>query len=475
MVDALNPRFVPWIEVCVADVYFDITDLIAYASAHATVSGIQRVAVRLLTELAQARHAENSWCVAVDPAGRGAIRWRLTDTNAGIENDLGNFTRLADGVSGGSHRNAVRRRLNQLGLRGWKRAIAKVGLHSQLLLDSRTVTEPLPGTHLLRLPQEATFVILGAAWNHSCVSEFAADHARRGGRVVQCMYDLIPTIHPEYFEEPLVESFSQHLSRATEYVSDFICISQHTREDLDSHLRARGLRLPCTVVPLAHEFHGYARNSRGCQPDDKTLLAFGSPGREFMLCVGTLEVRKNGIALLEAWLRLRSQLGEATPHLLFCGRRGWKADRFFDLLGSDAWLKNRVHIVSGARDSDIAYLHERSLCSIYPSLYEGWGLPVGEAAWFGRTCITSKESSLPEVCGPLFDYIDPRSPDDIVDRVCRTVIDRDQLRRRERLIGAAKLRTWREVANNFDQAVRGANGETLRLERFRSGQLRRAA
>ncbi len=458
-----------------ADLYLDITDLITYASAHTTVSGIQRVEIRMLTELAQAPRAENSWCVAVDPAGRGAIKWRLTDINAGSKHDLGIFPRLADGIAGRDRRNAVRRRLNHLGLRGLRRAIGKVGIYSQLLLDRSTVEEPMPGTHLFRLPEEATFVILGAGWNHSSVANFATDHARRGGRVVQCVYDLIPIMHPEYFEEPLAKSFSRHLSRATEYVSDFICISRHTQKDLDSYLRDRGLRLPSTVVPLAHEFHGYPRNARGCQPDDKDLLAFGSPHREFVLCVGTLEVRKNGMALLEAWLRLRSQLGEATPHLLLCGRRGWKVDGFFDLLQSDDWLKNRVRVVSGARDHDIAYLHERSLCSIYPSLYEGWGLPVGEAAWFGRTCITSKESSLPEVCGPLVDYVDPRSPTDIADLVCRTVVDREQLHRRERLIGAARLRTWRGVASDFDQVVHESDREPVRLERFRSCQLRRVA
>jgi len=178
---------------------------------------------------------------------------------------------------------------------------------------------------------------------------------------------------------------------------------------------------------------------------------------------------------LEAWLHLRSQLGEATPHLVFCGRRGWKVDRFFELLGSHDWLKTRVHIVSDAKDSDIAYLHERSLCSIYPSLYEGWGLPVGEAAWFGRTCITSQESSLPEVCGILADYVDPRSPDDIAAKVRRVVADRERLQQRERLLGSVRLRTWREVAGEFHEALRGADSGFVEPARSRTIQLRQAA
>lgn len=475
MVDALNPRFMPWIEVRVADIYFDISDLIAYASAHATVSGIQRVQIRLLSELARAPRAENTWCVAVHPQGRGRVAWRLADIGADIEHDLRIFHRLADGIAGRGRRNVVRRHVNQLGLRGWRRAIHKVGAYSRLLLDTATGVVPAHGMHLSHLPQEATLVILGAGWNDPCAAAFAADHAGRGGRVVQCVYDLIPIMYPTYFDTSLAQSFSRHLSQAVGYASEFVCISQRTQDDLHAYLRDRNLRLPSTVVPLAHEFHGHPRNARGCQPDDGTLLAFGSRGREFVLCVGTLEIRKNGMALLEAWLRLRSQLGDATPHLIFCGRRGWKVDPFFDLLQRDEWLKHRVRIISGAHDNDIAYLHEQSLCSVYPSLYEGWGLPVGEAAWFGRTCITSKESSLPEVCGPLVDYVDPRNPRDIAGRVCHAVLDRGRLRRRERLISAARLRTWREVASDFHQVVHGADGATIHLDRFRSSHLRRAA
>lgn len=159
---------------------------------------------------------------------------------------------------------------------------------------------------------------------------------------------------------------------------------------------AAATRVLCTGVP---------RLSTKCPrlPADERLMAFCSHERPFLLCVGTLEVRKNGIALLKAWQRLRASLGDATPHLVFSGRRGWKIDPFFSLLNSDPWLRSQVSLIADASDADIAFLHERSLCSIYPSLYEGWGLPVGEAAWFGRTCITSRESSLPEVCGRLPD------------------------------------------------------------------------
>lgn len=459
-----------------ADLYFDITDLIAYASVHATVSGIQRVEIRLLTELSRAVHSEGCRCVAVDPSGRGLTVWRLSDIVAGIEHEgVGIFARLADQLADGSRRHVVRRRLNQLGLRGWRRAVGKIGLHARMLFETAAPAAGIAGTHLQSLPRDATFVVLGAGWNQPRIADVAAAHGRSGGRVVQCVYDLIPIVRPEYFNDGLVRAFSQYLARAAEHVSEFVCISRHTQHDLERYLGDRGRRTPSAVVQLAHEFHGFGRNARGCRPDDDSLRDFGGPDREFLLNVGTLEIRKNGLALLEAWLRLRDRLGEATPHLVLCGRRGWKVDRFFNLLESHAWLQGRVHILSSATDNDIAYLHERSLCSIYPSLYEGWGLPIGEAAWFGRTCITAANSSLPEVCGLLADYVDPHDPDDIAEQVLRNVVDRERLRSREKLLESVRLRTWRQVAGEVHGILHGADSRLEGVAASPTIQFRRAA
>ncbi len=462
-----------------AETFFDITDLLAYLAAHGGVTGIQRVEARLLAILARKPEATGAWCVAADPAGRGYLAWPLGEVFPAAASDaVTALTGLVEEPSRGSlpSRAAVRRHLNRIGARGWRRAAGKAGIYSRALLSPsslerhglRPVADALPAPaarSLASLPRDGTLVLLGAGWNDLAVTVAASRHARAGGRVVHWVHDLIPLVRPEFFEDELRELFARHFTTALDYTSEFICISRHTQSDLEALLESHGHRIRSTVVPLAHEFADFARNARGCRPNDPGLERWGGPGRGFLLCVGTLEVRKNGVALLQAWLRLREQLGEATPHLLFCGRRGWRTEPFFELLDRHRWLRQKVHILPGADDADLAALHERSLASIYPSLYEGWGLPVGEAAWFGRVCITSAESSLPEVCGSLADYVDPRSPEAIAGAVRRIATDTSWRAWRERLIAAAPLRTWADVADDFQAVLMEAGTAAVKTRR----------
>jgi len=450
----------------VAETYYDITDLIAYVASHGGVTGIQRVEFRLLSELAESAEARRDWCLAAAPDGRGYRAWPLTDIFSGELDPIEVLARLADGAVPGRwpSRRGIRRHLNRRGVRGWRRITGKLEIYARAVLRPGSLEQrgliapPTPssastGVCLPDLPRDATLVLLGAGWNDLAVTVAARRHARAGGRVMHLVYDLIPLVRPDYFHEELQAAFARHFAEAATYASGFVCISRHTQADLNAFLADRGRSISATVVPLAHEFGSYPRNARGCQPHDRRLLALGSSGRPFFLCVGTLEIRKNGAALLDAWLRLRPLLGDATPNLVFCGRRGWKVEPFFNLLAEHAWLRDRVRLLPAADDADLAYLHEHSIGSIYPSLYEGWGLPVGEAAWFGRTCITSRSSSLPEVCGLLAEYVDPRSPAEITAAVLRTATESDWRAWRERLIAAAPLRTWRDVASEFRGVV----------------------
>lgn len=447
--------------------YFDITDLLSYLTAHETVTGIQRVQVRLLGELARMPTSAAAWCVAFDPAGRGCRAWRLHDI---LGHDAGDHVRilmrLADGPPGRwwPSRGEVRRHLNRLEIRGWRRGALKLGLYAGAVVapasrererqrhcvDAPPLPPPL---HLDELPGQASLVFLGAGWRHPALTNAIRAHARRGGRIVHCVHDLIPLVEPRYFAEKSCMEFGRYMAAVADHATEFVCVSRHTQADLHIFLANRGRQVRSTVVPLAHEFARYPRNVRGCRPSDPRLLDLGALSQPFLLCVGTLEVRKNGGAVLDALLRLRSELGEATPHVVFCGRRGWKNDLFFKRLAEHPWLQERVHLIHGADDHDMAYLHEQSLASIYPSLYEGWGLPVGEAAWFGRLCVTSQASSLPEVCGDLAEYVDPENTEAVAAAVRKVAIDHAWRDRRERAIATAPLRTWRDVAADFHDAV----------------------
>ena len=294
-------------------------------------------------------------------------------------------------------------------------------------------------------------VMIGTNWNTSPVEDLARRHSKRGGRVSQVIYDLIPFRYPQYCVDSLSKKFNVFLNRSRSFASQYICISEATKNDLLDYLSQFDGDVPVQVWPLAHEFEGYQRNEKYLE----------SPGQEFLekiqlpfvLCVGTIEVRKNGLALLKVWQQLLKELGDKTPQLVFAGKYGWKIEPFKKLLQEDVSLQQAVTIIPQATDADLATLYQKCLFFVYPSLAEGWGLPVGEAAWFGKYSVVSSSSSLPEVCGELVDYVDPSNITEITQSIKRTILDEDYRKQREKNIARASLRTWKDVASHLHELI----------------------
>ena len=309
----------------------------------------------------------------------------------------------------------------------------------------------VPLTPVDRLSPEATLVVLGASWNHPRLEAFTKAHAQAGGDVVQMVYDLIPIVAPQFFNRRSRDRFSDWMTRISAYTRRYLCISEWTASDLRRFLGEQSEAVQIRAVPLAHEMFGFARNDRATALTDALREVTTKP---YVLCVGTLEVRKNGTALLDAWMHLISELGEATPRLVFAGRMGWLMDEFNARLTAHPELRDVVRIVESPSDTELAALYQHSLFTAYPSLYEGWGLPVGESAWFGKYCISSHCSSLPEVCGDLIDYVDPTNGSELVAALRRAITQPAYVADRERRISQAPLRTWSDVSEQIYHWVR---------------------
>jgi glycosyltransferase involved in cell wall biosynthesis len=110
---------------------------------------------------------------------------------------------------------------------------------------------------------------------------------------------------------------------------------------------------------------------------------------------------------------LRESLKEQLPLLVFPGKYGRGGAEFQSLLASDADLAQSVRVLRSPSGADLAWLYQHCLFTVYPSQFEGWGLPVGEAARFGKYCVASLTTLVPEVCGDLLVYVDPHDSQSI--------------------------------------------------------------
>jgi len=109
--------------------------------------------------------------------------------------------------------------------------------------------------------------------------------------------------------------------------------------------------------------------------------------------------------------------------------------------------------IDAPTDEELAWLYGRARFTVFPSLAEGWGLPVGESLWFGKPCVASNAASMPEVGGPLCSYADPRAIDSFAAPILRLVRDADFYQTSVAAIRSARLRTWEETADALLSAL----------------------
>lgn len=444
--------------------YFDVTDMVRYADANDRVSGIQRVQFNLIANLVHRYGGERIRCTLYHPVLKAMVEFDPTPLFPGDEFDTTRLLRQL-GLDPDRwllpSRRSVKRYLHRYSGNKRVRALKKLDVLASSIfmpwrlrgtgLDRRRPACPaVPLARTAQLPRGSACVILSANILVAPVLELAREHARRGEDLFQLVYDLAAHVHPEYFTPNMIRDYEAWLHEMARLEPRVICISEWTARDLREFLGPRAERWDIQAIPLSHEFDGYARNTRVELPDDAMQ---GLPRQPFVVCVGTLEIRKNGVVLLKAWERLIEDLGEQVPVLVFAGKKGWLIEGFMTQLAASPRLASKVRIVESPTDALLAWLYGHALFSVYPSHYEGWGLPVGESAWFGRFCIASRASSVPEVCGELIDYVDPDDVDDVVAKVRRALTDPDYVRRREAAIEQAPLRRWTDVADDIHRLV----------------------
>lgn len=447
-------------------IYIDITDIVQYSSTNPRVSGIQRVQARLISAFVE-NNTRNTkiyisfWCAIekkmyfCDPSGIFNDP-EFDSTKFRIKLGLLQARRFPT-------RKEVRKALAHLRGQKLKRTVLKLKiLLSAVFARNRLQqfgiqdylpyinTTPSKISPIESLTMDDDYVILGAVWCNEQIMNFAKSHKHAGGRVFQLIYDLIPYYGPEFFSTDLANAFCHFLDEVPSFATHYLCISNWTRMDLQQYLSSKKIHANPVAIPLAHEFIGYPRNHTGTKPDNSELLPLGKTS--FVLCVGTIEGRKNISNLLKTW-EILIQKGMTPPILILAGKRGWDSEDIFREMEQNPAIRNIVRTIQSPSDKDLAYLYENCLFTLYPSHYEGWGLPVGESAWFGKYVIASKSTSLPEVCADLIDYIDPKNVSSIVDAVEHALSTPEYVAQKAAQIRQSNLRKWDEVASQLLNAI----------------------
>jgi len=270
---------------------------------------------------------------------------------------------------------------------------------------------------------------------------------------VVTIHDVTPLILPWAFLPRHRRILAAALSCVRRQADAVIVPSASAAADVVRYLNIDRDRI--TVIPMGCD----PRFQAGVDPLRTTAVRqhYGLPER-YALFVGTLEPRKNLHTLLQGFARFRAECPKDDVKLVLVGGPGWGQEPLDEILDT---LKMRDHaLFTGfVEDKDLPDLYRGAEMFVYPSLYEGFGLPVLEAMACGIPVITSDRSSLPEVAGNAALLVDPTQPEALATALSAVVTDRvlrEELRRRG--LARAKDFSWEAVARKTLAVYRDVDG-----------------
>ncbi len=223
---------------------------------------------------------------------------------------------------------------------------------------------------------------------------------KNGAKTVLTIHDLAFMLFPGYYLKSSLGKLVREVPRCARQATLIIAVSQSTKEGVVNLLGISPQKI--RVVPMAVA-------SRFKVVEDEALKEsirrrYGLPPR-FFLFVGLLNPRKNGERLIRAYHRLRSKM--ALPHkLVFVGGKGWLYRNVLAQV-EELGLEKEVIFTGYVADEDLPLIYNVAEALVYPSVYEGFGLPILEAMACGAPVITSNVSSAPEVAGGAALLVDP--------------------------------------------------------------------
>ena len=231
---------------------------------------------------------------------------------------------------------------------------------------------------------------------------------------VVTVHDLAFMRYPELFRPTRRLYQRRFTARSVARATQVVAVSESTKRDVIELMRVPEERIHVIYPGIAADFQPVG--------DPETLANFLAKHRlpeRYLLYLGTLEPRKNLLTLIEAYARLRGQVADAPP-LVLAGAKGWYYEPLFARVRA-LGLERVVTFPGYVARAEQPLWYAGAELFVFPSLYEGFGLPVVEALACGTPTITSNVASLPEVAGDVARQVDPRDAEALA-RLLRDVL-----------------------------------------------------
>jgi len=259
-------------------------------------------------------------------------------------------------------------------------------------------------------------------------------------RVVVSVHDVAFERYPQFFTPGTVARFRTLVPLTVRRAAAVLTLSEYSKRDIVRRYCVPPEKVvvaPCAADPMYGPIHDAARLA--------AVRARYGTGDHFILSVGNLQPRKNLRTLIEAYVRLRQ--ADATRHkLVLVGREAWLHDDIFAAARASGYADELV-FTGYVPDADLVALYNAAEVFVYPSLFEGFGLPPLEAMACGTATVTANTSALPETVGEAALTVDPRDGEALAGALARLLGDGALRARLEREgLARAALFSWDDTA-----------------------------
>ena len=285
------------------------------------------------------------------------------------------------------------------------------------------------------------FLVLGAFWFDPSYCQIIVRACVESGLQLAIMcHDLIPMRQPDWYPAGYPTELSAIWDTAFQHARLILTNSRYTAQDVEDYCRSRGLPInSIQPVRLGDEFFNSSTNADRVKGRIRPYVEQG-----FVLTVGSVGLRKNQILLLRVWERLFKKYGKSTPYLVVIGKFVGPYNVDEHALSAKSSEGRIVHL-EDVTDEELAAFYQASTFTVFPSLAEGWGLPVAESLSMGKLCLASTAMAIPEVGGNLVEYFDPTDLEECYRKIELYLLDPElRARAEERIRSGFHATSWRQ-------------------------------
>jgi glycosyltransferase involved in cell wall biosynthesis len=259
-------------------------------------------------------------------------------------------------------------------------------------------------------------------------------------KTIATIHDLTPFLYPEWHQPKVIQAHKNKMKIASKKCAHFICVSQNTKNDLYKlfpHINSN--KISVIYEAAENKYAQFVTLKPEIQNKKKDIIKKQYGLQNFVLAQGTREPRKNLDRLIQGFIMFKEKYPKSSIELAISGKYGWGKDITHP--------PNYVKILGFIPEKDMVALHATAICLAYPSLYEGFGLPLVKSLKVGTPIITSNISSMPEIVGNSAILVDPTSVDQI-SKALEKILHSQKLRSQLSIEGIAQSRkfSWTKTA-----------------------------